>query len=69
MRDPDRIPRILQVLSAAWMANPDMRLTQLVNNATFIAGNPRQDTFYVEDEVTERGLMELAQGDSDARGT
>lgn len=63
MRDPNRIPRMLQALGAAWMANPDMRLTQLVNNAAFLGGWKDNDTFHCEDDVTERGLMQLTQGD------
>lgn len=59
MRDQNRIPRMLQALGAAWMANPDMRLTQLVNSAAFIGGWKDRDTFYCEDDVTENGLTQL----------
>lgn len=32
MRDPDRIPEVLEVLRVAWEAYPDLRLTQLLWN-------------------------------------
>jgi uncharacterized protein YihD (DUF1040 family) len=33
MRDPERIDEVLAQVRRAWMANPDLRLTQLVFNA------------------------------------
>jgi hypothetical protein len=82
MRDPNRIPQMLQLLGAAWMANPDMRLTQLVQNAASAGGwTPRsqpcicgkdgwhnQDPFHVEDDTTTAGLVQLAHGDVVPRG-
>ena len=77
MRDPNRIPQMLQLLGQAWMANPDMRLTQLVGNAASIGGftgGMRDcacgkdsvvccDPYHVEDETTTAGLVQLAAGD------
>lgn len=46
MRDPARIDEVLAELKAAWLANPDWRLGQLVYNAS-----PRGEMSYVEDTV------------------
>ena len=58
MRDPERIPKILQKLQAAWEQVPDWRLGQLVENVK-AASEGRMDTFYIEDDQMERGLDEL----------
>lgn len=50
MRDPKRIPRILNKLQREWEKNPDWRLCQLISN---LHGNGRQDIFYTEDDVLE----------------
>lgn len=55
MRDPKRIPRIIDALRAAWEAHPDWRLGQLIVNC--IEPRPIAPTvFYPDDDVTERGL-------------
>jgi hypothetical protein len=53
--DAGRIDRVLLAVSAAWRANPDLRLGQLVVNA---AGD--SDPFYVEDEELLAGLDTIA---------
>jgi hypothetical protein len=54
MRDPERIPRMLQMLEVLWLAYPDLRLGQIIVNAM----RPHDDhsVFYVEDDVIERGI-------------
>jgi hypothetical protein len=64
MRDPERIPRILQLLETYWRKHPDLRLGQIVENAKVQVKrgpdrNPAIDTFYVEDEQIEEGLKLL----------
>ena len=62
-RDPSRIDPILARLRAAWLAHPDMRLGQLVENAVSVSPKRRGNgppTFYAEDEHTEAGLDYLA---------
>lgn len=60
MRDPARIDRIIGKLRKAWHASPDQRLTQLIWNAVAFATEERiDDVFYVEDDVTEKGLDEM----------
>ena len=54
MRDPARIPVLLERLRLVWEANPDLRLGQMVANA---AGG--EDPYPVEDEELV-GLIEAA---------
>lgn len=71
MRDPNRIPRILNLLRAYWEENPDLRLGQIVVNLTpdqnHISVLCARDTdypfetdmanpFYVEDDEWEQAL-------------
>lgn len=47
-RDQSRIPKVLAALGELWMANPDLRLGQIMGNAAI--------TYYTEDD---RALKEL----------
>lgn len=49
MRDPDRIPVILDELKEYWIQNPDLRLGQIISNFGGYAGAGR-DPSNVEDE-------------------
>jgi uncharacterized protein YihD (DUF1040 family) len=49
VRDPSRIETILKALEAAWLANPDLRLAQLI----LIACPSGVDPFYVEDNLLD----------------
>lgn len=53
MRDPKRIPEILQELGRYWARHPDLRLGQLVVNACLGPMNMSSDDdpFNVEDDV------------------
>jgi len=55
MRDPRRIPVLLEALRKAWEQDPDLRLTQLVVNTLDARPN---DLFYVEDDVLLAKLEE-----------
>jgi hypothetical protein len=48
VRDPARIPVLLDALRAAWEQSPDLRLTQLLVNLLDARPNP---IFSVEDDV------------------
>ena len=52
MRDANRIPKVLAELHKIWAQFPDLRLGQLIDNATAIAADSgvNLDLFYVEDE-------------------
>ena len=56
MRDPNRIPKVLDILRKNWEENPDLRLCQLISNA--IPANT--DGFFLEDdrliEILQEGL-------------
>jgi hypothetical protein len=56
VRDPARIDRSLGLLRDYWTQHPDLRLAQIVVNAT-----PRTDwscpqVFYAEDDIIEQAL-------------
>jgi uncharacterized protein YihD (DUF1040 family) len=45
VRDPNRIPKMLDVIRRAWEMHPDYRLGQLLSNAV-----ADSDLFHVEDD-------------------
>lgn len=50
MRDPDRIPKIMNRLWTLWSENPDMRFSQLFVN---ILNTQAPGIFYLEDDKFE----------------
>jgi len=46
MRDPKRIPEMLDVVKDIWTKYPDLRLTQLILNTIFEG----ESAYYVEDK-------------------
>lgn len=57
MRDPNRIPRVLEALRQAWQRHPDWRFGQVVSNSL---GAGPQDVFFPEDDTWEAAFNELA---------
>ena len=56
MRDPNRIPKILNELERIWKANPDFRLGQLI----VVGTKPNEsctEVFHIEDEKLLEGLL------------
>ncbi len=53
MRDPDRIPVILDELKEYWIRCPDLRLGQIISNFGSFAGLGN-DPFFMEDDVLLR---------------
>jgi hypothetical protein len=49
-RDQKRIPVILAALGELWMANPDLRLGQIMGNASI--------TYYTEDDKALQGIQQ-----------
>lgn len=49
-RDGKRIPEILAALGELWMQNPDLRLGQIMSNASI--------TFYTEDDKALQGIQQ-----------
>ena len=68
MRDPNRIPLVLQEIERIWQAHPDWRLGQLICNLAAWADPERNIVWDVEDEVlVAEAQRHLAQiGDRDA---
>lgn len=66
VRDPARIPRLIEALQAAWEKYPDLRLGQLVSNSRYFDadginhGDPRTPVELVEDNVILEGLRGIA---------
>lgn len=54
MRDPNRIPRVLDLLEKVWAEVPDWRLGQLIENIARELG--WNDAFYMEDDVLQKEL-------------
>ena len=63
MRDPERIPEMMALVSALWNRYPEWRLAQLVENAHAAAGVPGE-AYFAEDEV----LVRLAKATRRAAG-
>jgi len=61
MRDPDRIPLILEKVRELWEKYPDLRLGQLIANAHNCSPNRKCDIFYIEDDLLTQGLEELGK--------
>ncbi len=64
MRDPNRIPAILNELSILWKKSPDMRLCQLLTYVeTKIAErehrDPNGDLFNLDDRLVLEALQEI----------
>ncbi|MBN9521215.1 DUF1040 family protein [bacterium] len=55
MRDPARIERMVELLRRYWVANPDLRLAQIVVNLVR-SGVPAPHIFYAEDDRLEAAL-------------
>lgn len=54
MRDPQRIPRVLNLLGKVWAEVPDWRLGQLIENIARDMG--WNDAYYMEDDDLEKEL-------------
>ena len=65
MRDPKRIADVLKVLEKVWREEPDLRLGQIIVNATKARSSGRQivcpEIFYIEDDNLLSGIEELAK--------
>ncbi|MDD3263365.1 MAG: hypothetical protein PHT94_00550 [Candidatus Nanoarchaeia archaeon] len=56
MRDPNRIPVILEALKVFWESRPDERLGQILSNVNRITSINNHDIFYMEDDNIVKGL-------------
>ena len=53
VRDKNRIPVIIDLLTKIWVQNPDLRLCQLIGNVLHDI-----DPYYIEDDKLEELLKE-----------
>jgi hypothetical protein len=58
MRDPKRIPVMLEKIRVLWEKYPDLRLGQLIENVRGQSGLGEVDLFYIEDDRMEQALDE-----------
>jgi len=49
MRNPNRIPIVLELIKEEWLKDPDLRFFQLVHNLQSQLGNKSGDLHYMED--------------------
>ncbi|MBT2587915.1 hypothetical protein [Arthrobacter sp. ISL-95] len=54
-RDPQRIPKVLTALGEYWGNNPDLRLGQIMGNASI--------AYYTEDDKALQGLEQWLEHD------
>lgn len=57
MRDPNRIYKIMQLLTRGWSETPDWRFGQLIENLKRYSG--KSDLFYMEDDEMEQLLKDF----------
>lgn len=57
MRDPNRIPVLLDELQKTWKSFPDWRLGQLLSNAARACG--KEDPFFLEDNELLESLKSV----------
>lgn len=56
MRQEQRVERLCRLVYRIWSKNRDLRLLQLILNATDIK---QGDNYFVEDEVIEKNLRKM----------
>jgi uncharacterized protein YihD (DUF1040 family) len=61
MRDPNRIPEVINTLQTVWNKFPDLRLGQLIQIALNNAKYNNNDPFYAEDDLMLKGLKKLSK--------
>ena len=59
MRDPNRIPVIIDKLEKLWKTVPDWRFCQIISN---LHGLGPQDIFHTQDEDFEKMIDEMLTG-------
>ena len=62
MRDINRIEPMLELVRELWIACPDLRLGQLIQNAAVMSGWKTNDVFYIEDDQLHDGIKALKEG-------
>lgn len=60
MRDPNRIPQIINAIEMYWKKYPDQRLGQILSNVNNVTEDRIDDIFYMEDDQIIKGLDMLS---------
>lgn len=60
MRDPNRIPQIINALKMYWEKHTDQRLGQIMSNVNSVSEEKVDDVFYMEDDQIIKGLDMLS---------
>ena len=60
MRNPNRIPQIINALQRYWEKHPDQRLGQIMSNVNSVSEEKVDDVFYMEDDQIIKGLDMLS---------
>lgn len=63
MTNPQDIEETLSIIRKAWGANPELRLCQLLSNASLMFGWKSNDLFYIEDEELRSSLKKYIKKD------
>lgn len=69
VRNPERIPHMINLMLAAWVLYPDMRMGQLLMNAARFGGHGPNDIWNVEEEVFAQGLLRLIKEGNENAGS
>jgi uncharacterized protein YihD (DUF1040 family) len=56
MRNPNRIPQIINAIEMYWKKYPDQRLGQILSNVNNVTEDRIDDIFYMEDDQIIKGL-------------
>ena len=56
MRDPNRIPQIINALKMYWEKHTDQRLGQILSNVNNVTEDRIDDIFYMEDDQINKEL-------------
>lgn len=61
LRDPNRIPKVINTIQEIWSKYPDLRFVQLVEILKFSISNTtgKEDLYYMEDEELVEKLEKL----------
>lgn len=59
MRDPERIPQLLNKLKTLWSHYPDMRLCQLLYLIMSTDNHHEKELFFIEDDRLDSAIQKM----------
>jgi len=57
MRNPERIPKVIETIRKYWEKHPDLRLGQIIGNVL----EAERDAYYLEDDELMKRIKEMDQ--------